>query len=242
MPTNPVRNYINKSKEDILHFLKKATGDRQSPQYAELYNNLLKIFVDCDLKKTGMVAKAQFSELVDTAASTPRRYGYAPSQKDMFASQAEEDASRSALFDSMDFSGDGLITFDEFLKYTLTHIAGKAAALDCHPNIETNDKALYSSNMAQALKKGNEAYTDLYWFLLQVYLDNCGKDFCAGVAELAVMVEKATIPARRLGIFTAELTPDAMLKVFKSIVRGERMNFNEFLAYMLDTVLAKNTV
>jgi hypothetical protein len=238
-----VRNYINKTKEDILHFLKKATGDRQSAEYSELFNNLLKMFVDCDLKKNGMVAKAQFGELVDTAASTPRMFGFAPSSKDMFASKEEETASRNALFDSMDFSGDGLITFDEFLKYTLTHIAGKAALLDCHPNIETNDKALYVSNMTKALAKGNTPeYTDLYWYLLQVYLDNCGKDFCAGVAELYVMVDKATIPARRLGIFTAELSPDAMLKVFKQIVRGERMNFNEFLAYMLDQVLKNNAV
>lgn len=237
-----VRNYINKSKEDILHFLKNATGDRQSAEYAELFNNLLKIFVDCDLKKSGMVAKAQFSELVDTAAATPRMFGFAPSSKDMFASKEEEIASRNALFDSMDFSGDGLITFDEFLKYTVTHIAGKAAALDCHPNIEIKDKALYISNITTALQKGNPEYTDLYWYLLQVFLDNCGKDFCAGVAELAVMVDKATIPARRLGVFTAELTPDAMLKVFKQIVRGERMNFNEFLAYMLDQVLKKNAV
>jgi hypothetical protein len=142
----------------------------------------------------------------------------------------------------MDFSGDGLITFDEFLKYTLTHIAGKAAALDTHPSIETNDKATYVSNMTLALKKGNEAYTDLYWYLLQTFLGNCGKDFCAGVAELAVMVDKATIPARRMGIFTVVLTPEAMLKVFKQIVKAERMNFNEFLAYMLDQVLKNNAV
>lgn len=237
-----VRNYINKSKEDILYFLKKATADHHSPEYAELYSNLLKMFVDCDLNKNGLVAKAQFSELVDTAAETPRRYGFAPASGDMFASKQEMEASRSILFDTMDFDSSGTITFDEFLKYALTHITCKAAPLDAHPNIETNNKTLYTSNMQLALQKDNEQYTDLYWYLLQIFLSHCGKDFCATKGEFTVMVSKVVLPARRLGLFNAEMKHSIMSKIYQKIINGEKMNFNEFLGYCLRQLLANNTL
>merc|ERR1712038_77173 len=168
-----VRNYINKSKEDILQFLKKASADRYSPEYAELFNNLLKMFVDCDLNKNGLVSKAQFSDLVDTAAETPRRYGFAPSSADMFKNKAEETASR---------------------------------------------------------------------FLLNVFLDKCGSDFCADITQFTVMVDKATTPARRLGIFAATLKPEVMQKVYKKIILFDTMNFNEFLGYMVDHVFKTNSL
>jgi len=237
-----VRNYINKSKEDILQFLKKASADRYSPEYAELFNNLLKMFVDCDLNKNGLVSKAQFSDLVDTAAETPRRYGFAPSSADMFKNKAEETASRMELFGSMDNDDNGTITFDEFLGYTMTHIACKAAPLEAHPKIETTKKSEYIANMELALKKGNDAYVDLYWFLLNVFLDKCGSDFCADITQFTVMVDKATTPARRLGIFAATLKPEVMQKVYKKIILFDTMNFNEFLGYMVDHVFKTNSL
>jgi Ca2+-binding EF-hand superfamily protein len=237
-----VRNYINKSKEDVIFFLKKACADHQSAEYAELYGNLLKMFVDCDKNKNGLVAKAQFSELVDTAAETPRRYGFAPSSADMFASKQEMEASRSTLFDSMDYDSSGTITFDEFLKYALTHITCKAAPLDAHPNIETNNKSVYTANMELALKRGNEQYIDLYWYLLQTWLSHCGRDFCATKGEFTVMVSKVVLPARRLGLFNTEMKMDVVTKIYKKLVRAEKMNFNEFLAYCTGQLLKNNTL
>jgi hypothetical protein len=237
-----VRNYINKSKEDILFFLKKATADRNSHEYAELFGNLLKMFVDCDKSKNGLVDKQQFSELVETAAATPRLYGFAPSSADMFKNKAEMEASRDALFEGMNEKGDGKITFDQFLTYTLTHIACKAAPLEAHPNIETNNKTLYWNNMQLALQKGNAEYTDLYWNLLQIFLSHCGEDFCAGVDEFTCMVEKVVKPARRVGVFAADLSPEKMAKVYKKLVRADRMNFNEFLGYCVNHLLVKNNI
>merc|ERR1712243_309187 len=70
-------NTFNKSKEDLIWFVKKAVQDKKSYSYSELYHSLLKIFVDADTNRDGLVSKASFSQLVDAAASMPRAYGYA---------------------------------------------------------------------------------------------------------------------------------------------------------------------
>jgi len=237
-----VRNYINKSKEDIVFFLKRATADHNSAEYAELYANLLKMFVDCDHQKNGLLDREHFSDLVDTAAETPRRYGFAPSTADMFANKKEMEASRGALFATMDSNNTGKITFDKFLKYALNHIVCKTAPLDAHPNIETSNKTVYLNNMKLALQKGTDQYTDLYWYLLQTWLTYCGKDYRATKGEFTVMISKVVLPARRLGIFTTEMKQDQMVKIFKKLVREDKMNFNEFLGYCVDQLLANNTL
>ena len=75
------RNYINKTKEDIIYFLKQAVSDRSSPEYTELISNLVKMFVDSDVNKDGTVDRSEFSFLIDSAAFTPRMFGFAPPVK-----------------------------------------------------------------------------------------------------------------------------------------------------------------
>merc|ERR1711942_506433 len=77
-------NTFNKSKEDFIWFVKKAVQDKKSYSYSELYHSLLKIFVDADTNRDGLVSKASFSKLIDAAASMPRAYGYAPADSDLY--------------------------------------------------------------------------------------------------------------------------------------------------------------
>ena len=49
--TNPSVNTFNKSKEDFIWFVKKATTDKKSYSHSELYHSLLKMFVDADTNK-----------------------------------------------------------------------------------------------------------------------------------------------------------------------------------------------
>merc|ERR1712029_1158610 len=114
--TAPV-NTINKSKEDFIWFVKKAVQDQKSYSYSEMYHCLLKMFVDADTNKDGLVSKASFSKLIDAAASLPRAYGYAPEDSELYKTEAEKDAARQKMFDSMDFKSTGVITFDEWLKF-----------------------------------------------------------------------------------------------------------------------------
>ena len=49
--TNPTVNTFNKSKEDFIWFVKKATTDKKSYSHSEMYHSLLKMFVDADTNK-----------------------------------------------------------------------------------------------------------------------------------------------------------------------------------------------
>ena len=86
--TNPTVNTFNKSKEDFIWFVKKAVTDQKSYSHSELYHSLLKLFVDADTNKDGLVSRASFSKLIDAAAAMPRAYGYAPTDAELYKSGA----------------------------------------------------------------------------------------------------------------------------------------------------------
>merc|ERR1712024_371826 len=77
-------NTFNKSKEDFIWFVKKAVTDQKSYSHSELYHSLLKLFVDADTNKDGLVSRASFSKLIDAAAAMPRAYGYAPTDAEQY--------------------------------------------------------------------------------------------------------------------------------------------------------------
>merc|ERR1712107_444555 len=110
-------NTFNKSKEDFIWFVKKAVTDKKSYSHSEMYHSFLKLFVDADTNKDGLVSKASFSKLIDAAAAMPRAYGFAPEDSELYKTEAEKDAARQKMFDSMDLKATGVITFDEWLKF-----------------------------------------------------------------------------------------------------------------------------
>merc|ERR1712126_223670 len=141
LPTTPFKMScpvisFNKAKEDFIWFVKRAVTDKKSYSHSEMYHSLLKIFVDADTNKDGLGSKASFSKLIDAAASMPRAYGYAPSDSELYKTDADKDAARQKMFDSMDLKATGVITFDEWLKFSREHIAAKTATLDPHPIID----------------------------------------------------------------------------------------------------------
>merc|ERR1712189_116705 len=89
--------------------------DKKSYSHAEMYHSLLKLFVDADTNKDGLVSKASFSKLIDAAATLPRAYGYAPADSELYKTEAEKDAARQKMFDSMDLKSTGVITIDEWM-------------------------------------------------------------------------------------------------------------------------------
>lgn len=71
----------------------------------------------------------QFDHHVELSANAPRVLGLAPKSADMFKTDAERIEACTEQFVSMDENGDGTITFDEFLNFTIDHIAGKVQGL-----------------------------------------------------------------------------------------------------------------
>merc|ERR1712112_271699 len=166
-------NTFNKSKEDFIWFVKKAVQDQKSYSHSELYHSLLKMFVDADTNKDGLVSKASFSKLIDAAASMPRVYGYAPADADLYKTEAEKDAARQKMFDSMDLKSTGVITFDEWLKFCREHIAAKTATMDPHPIIDQGSVEEYKKFIQTAINKSDSAEAmELYWYMLEIFTDH----------------------------------------------------------------------
>ena len=166
-------NTFNKSKEDFIWFVKKAVQDKKSYSYSELYHSLLKIFVDADTNRDGLVSKASFSKLIDAAASMPRAYGYAPADSDLYKTEEEKDAARQKMFDSMDLKATGVITFDEWLKFCREHIAAKTATMDPHPIIDQGTVDEYKKFIQTATNKSDSTEAvELYWYMLEIFTEH----------------------------------------------------------------------
>merc|ERR1712131_380023 len=170
--TAPV-NTFNKSKEDFIWFVKKAVQDQKSYSYSEMYHCLLKMFVDADTKRDGLVSKASFSKLIDAAASMPRAYGYAPADSDLYKTGDDKEAARQKMFDSMDLKSTGVITFDEWLKFCREHIAAKTATMDPHPIIDQGSVEEYKKFIKAAIDNSSSAEAlELYWYMLEIFTEH----------------------------------------------------------------------
>merc|ERR1712221_8949 len=185
-------NTFNKSKEDFIWFVKKAVQDQKSHSHAEMYHSLLKLFVDADTNKDGLVSKASFSKLIDAAATLPRAYGYAPADSDLYKTEAEKDAARQKMFDSMDLKSTGVITFDEWLKFCREHIAAKTTTMDPHPIIGQGSVDEYKKFIKEASTNSSSAEAvELYWYMLEIFTDHdADKDGIVKMDEFSAMMKE----------------------------------------------------
>jgi len=72
----------------------------------------------------------------------------------------------------MDTKSTGVITFDEWLAYTLEHIKGKVAGLDPHPILDHGNKTEFTTYIKKAVVVGTDEYTEMYWYLLEMFLEH----------------------------------------------------------------------
>merc|ERR1712189_21651 len=196
-------NTFNKS-EDFIWFVKKAVHDEKSYSHSELYHSLLKLFVDADTNKDGLVSKASFSKLIDEAATMPRAYGYAPADEELYKTDAEEDAARQKMFDSMDLKSTGVITFDEWLKFCREHIAAKTATMDPHPIIDLGSIEEYKKFISAAIGNSSSSEAvELYWYMLEIFTEQDGdKDGIVKLAEFPSMMNQVLVIPQKHGLET----------------------------------------
>ena len=195
---------LNKSKEDFIWFVKKAVTDKKSNSYTELYHCLLKMFVDADTNNDGLVSKESFSKLVDAAGALPRAYGFAPQDSELYKTEKEKEDARQKMFDSMDKKTTGVITFDEWLAYSLEHIMAKTATLAPHPIIDYGTVDQYKTFIKAAVTNvGGPENVELYWFMLELFTDSdtnkCG---LVKYSEFAHMMFQLVMTAKKHGLTT----------------------------------------
>jgi len=198
---------FNKSKEDFIWFVKRAVSDHNSDAHAELYHCLLKMFVDADTNEDGLVSKGSFSKCMDMLLATFQMYGYAPCDADVYNTDDEKEKARQAMFEKMDLKKTGVITFDEWYKFCMEHIAAKTATLAPHPILDHGNKEEFISFLRAAMKPGSAEETELHWYLVEIFTDS-DKNRNGFVTKRAfsTMMEKLIETPRKL-----EVNPDQVM-------------------------------
>jgi len=210
MRTLDFANLEASGKSNFLRFLKAAVGDKNCAEYQQLYQFLLKNFVIADTDQKGRVTFEQFDKLVELSANAPRSLGLAPPTEDMFKSSSERRAARKKLFDSMDADKGGSISFDEYLKYTVGHIAEKVTSKDAAEPVFTTPKwQTTASDFGLWVRTAMEKTTslerqELYTFLTDCFMDaDADRDGFVNSDEFDFLVEKAAALPRRFGLAPA---------------------------------------
>jgi len=114
-----LRHIEDYTVDEYVAWLSDAVNKPDSGAYANLYNYLLTIFVEADVGCKGRINFEEFDQLVDLAAKTPRFFKLAPDSSDS--------AARKAMFESMDSTNTGFVTFRKFLEYVRSHTKDKLA-------------------------------------------------------------------------------------------------------------------
>merc|ERR1711970_742116 len=242
---------FNKTKEDFIWFIKTAMKDKKRDAYAELYHCLIKMFVDADTNKDGLVSRGSFSKLVDVAASIPRMYGYAPEDAVLYKTEQEKEEARQKMFDSMDLKATGVITVDEWLKFCMEHILAKTATLAAHPILDHGNLKEFKQFLSPALVLGNPENTELYWFLLELFTEaDVDKDGIVMLTEFSGMLDRALETPKKLGMTHPDKglmdADDAKRKeshnaIFKTYnpVGDDKMCFDEWVKLAMEGVFKK---
>jgi len=246
-------NTFNKSKEDFIWFVKRAVTDKKSYSHSEMYHSLLKLFVDADTNKDGLVSRASFSKLIDAAAAMPRAYGYAPEDSELYKTEAEKDAARQKMFDSMDLKATGVITFDEWLKFCQEHIAAKTATMDPHPIIDHGSVDQYKTFIKAAVSCCGEGtfattasspsspeHVELYWYMLEIFTDHdSDKDGIIKMTEFpAMMNEFLKVPKKHNLSVPQEGQYETLFKKYDPRKDG-RLTVDEWMALASEEVYKK---
>lgn len=192
-------------------------------EYKELYQWLVKCFVDADRDRDGRITVREFDSLCDVASMEPRRLGFAPPVDSMYASDVERYAARRVMFNDMDKDRSGSIGFDEFLSFTIEHIRAKVALLNEVPHclhIATTNKPVPSVTsvkpsadslpkdkktfvtfvMNACMSRSTPEYHQLYMFLLNCFTEaDTDFDGMVGPEDFDYMVERASSLPRKFG-------------------------------------------
>merc|ERR1712112_773244 len=234
-------NTFNKSKEDFIWFVKKAVNDKKSYSHSEMYHSLLKLFVDADTNRDGLVSRTSFSKLIDAAAAMPRAYGYAPEDSELYKTGTEKDAARQKMFDSMDLKSTGVITFDEWLKFCHEHIAAKTATMAPHPIIDHGSVEEYKKFISAAIGNSSSSEAvELYWYMLEISTEQDeDKDGIVKLAEFPSMMNQVLVIPKKhcLGV-PAEDQFEALFKKYDPRNDG-RLTVDEWMSLAKEEVFKK---
>jgi len=115
---------MKNSKHDFVHFVNNAALKPGSPEHKEMYRYLQTCFVDNDSDYDGLVSYRGFNAMIDEAALAPRRFGFAPHQREMYPTKEAFDLARTSLFNQLK-NDKGRIPCEAWIKWGMDHIKEK---------------------------------------------------------------------------------------------------------------------
>jgi len=251
---------LEHAKDDrasFVYFIKKACEDHDTPEFVELRRFLMDCFVEVDRDFDGFVGREDFDSLVEKAGSLPRKWGFAPTSTEMFATEEAKKTWRDQAFKEVNKSGTGTIPIDEWENWCLEHVALKAKLLNtayAESKMKTNADDFKHWICAAARTRHCPEYKELYHFLRDCFMkadtSNVG---LISAAEFDAMVELAGAAPRKFGFAppsSETYTSDAAriaarTKMFNEIasksIRGlkDKLPFNAWLEWAYAHICAK---
>lgn len=192
------------SDEDaFVKFVRGLAVGKNTPEYKELYYFLLNCFSEADSDFDGLVGAERFDYMIERAACLPRKFGFAPSEAESFATPQQRQQFRADLFRKINTAGNGTIAFDEWLEWAYVHICLKAQQLNPSNagnnwNEDSNAFKLFITNACRTTT--SREYKQLKEFL-QACFTRADQDLDGrvSVAEFDSMVEEAAAAPRKFG-------------------------------------------
>jgi len=244
---------MDKSREEFIVFIRQAVNDKTSDSYTELYNFLVNCFARADNKLEGRVYINQFDVLVEEAAELPRKYGYAPTTIQLYPTDAERSAGRQRWFDQMDQAKTGYITLEEWIDFSIKHIALKLSQLPkdyLGGSSDNVSKDEFVTFIKAAVDKNSKEYRELYFFLLKTFkVGDVNKAGKVDPVAFDKMIEDAAAAPRRYGL--APATSDMFKTDAERLAKRKEyfgtmdldnngtISFDEWLRYAYKHIVAK---
>lgn len=252
-------------KSQFINFVKGVAKGTESPEYQRMYHFLLKCFTEADNNFDGRVGFQEFETLIEIAAFLPRRYGFAPSTPEMYATDFDRVKQRLKLFNSLHPSRAAAlnkqagtydyISFATWLKYAISHITEKAALLESealHCQMLGSRDEFQEFIIAACSSRRSRQYKELYHFLLKCFTE-ADKDFDGLIDndDFAVLVDIAAQAPRMFGFAppvsetykTQEEMNEARAAIFRNLDKKSigYINFDTWLEYIYTHICEKTS-
>lgn len=187
---------------EMTRFLKRACATKNCPEYVELYRFLMNVFKRADRDYDGLVGAEDFDLMVEMAGAIPRKFAFAPTSLESFATDSERTAYRAALFGKIDVDKSSTISFDEWLNYCYGHIKEMTATID-EKSVDLGFKTpqgFLTFCVKACMDRRSPEYKELYDMLFKIFIDaDADKDGRVNPEEFDAMIEIAAEIPRKFG-------------------------------------------
>jgi len=233
-------------KTAFKEFCKKAIDDPRSKERKELYGYLAECFLDADGDRDGLVGPDEFDFLIEKAATLPRRFGMAPSWAEIYGDVAHRQQARTQMFTQMDKHQRGRIGLEEWVEFTMAHIAEKVRTMQMgtldFAHLERQGPQQFIQFLHVALSdRHSENFKSLYEFLFKSFVESDREEKGAiHFEQFDALIEDVAKAPRTLGLAptSAQAYPTVADKQAARRVEFDAMDFDRSGTVTFDKFLA----